>query len=48
MKEIQQANARLYCSDYDGSIATTIKLCIDGMYFFHYVLYNHNGNATPL
>jgi hypothetical protein len=24
-----------------------IKLCIDGLYFFHYVFYNHNRDATP-
>jgi hypothetical protein len=29
-------------------IIATIKLCIGGLYFFHYVFYKLNGDATPL
>lgn len=48
MEEIYPVDAQLDCSDYDGSYVfrlRTVKLCLNGLYFFHYVVYKLNKDA---
>ena len=48
MKEIYPVDAQLDCIDYDDSNVfrlRTVKLCLEGLYFFHYVVYKLNRDA---
>jgi len=49
MKEIYPVDAQLDCSVYDGSYMfrlLTVKLCMDGLYFFYFVVYKLNRDAN--